>query len=325
LDEARSAFGRKDLHDALGRALQRLERRPRDPEAALIAARCLSILIYAEEAEPYYQAARQGRALPLDALQDRALGLARSNRRDEAVTAYRDLLRQFPDDPLALQRFATLLWAWGHTDEALEVCRRMIRTPTTCAVGSAIQGTIYHDTRQPRESVAAHERVLQFDPGLSSIRIPRALFLREYADDLIAIDRPEDARSLLMQARETDDDLELIHLLALANLGAGDRAEAERWWRRVTARDPSRYSAWLQLGRLALAQGRPEEAVADLTRAWELKPKSHEIASLLGVAHHRLGDRRQAMRFRAEAAKLRQAPATQPHSGGGESRSDRER
>jgi tetratricopeptide (TPR) repeat protein len=315
-DEARSAFERRDIHDALGLALQHLERRPRDPEAALIAARCLSTLIYADEAEPYYQIARQHIPLPLDARQDRALGLARSNRRDEAVAVYREILRQFPDDPTALSRLATLLWAWGRADEALEVCRNLTRTPATQVVGYAIQGTIYHETRRSRESVAAHEQVLRLDPELRLIRIPRALFLREFADDLIAVNRPEEARSLLGQAREKDDDIELMNLLALANFDAGDLTEAERWWLRLTARDPNRASAWLQLGRLALQQKRADEAVAALTRAWELAPRSHEIAWLLCAAHHRLGHPQQAARYREEAERIRQTLAAPTHRTG---------
>jgi tetratricopeptide (TPR) repeat protein len=309
LDQARSALGRGEIANALGLALQRLERRPRDREAALIAARCLSTLIYADEAEPYYQIARQGGPLPREALQDRALGLARSNRRDQAVTAYRELLRQFPDDPIALPRLATLLWAWGRADEALDVCRSLIRLRATRVIGYAIEGTIYHDTHQPEQSVVAHERVLQLDPELRGIRIPRALFLGELADDLIAINRLEDARRLLMQAPETDDDVELMDRVAQAHLAAGDHAGAEGWWQRVTARDPNRASAWLQLGRLALRQERTEEAVAALTRAWGLGPKTHETAWLLGAAHGRLGNQAQATRYREEARKIRRAGA----------------
>jgi hypothetical protein len=72
---------------------------------------------------------------------------------------------------------ATLLWACGRADEALAVCRSLARTRATRVIGSAIQGTIYHDTHQSEQSVAAHERVLQLDPELRCIRFPRGRFL----------------------------------------------------------------------------------------------------------------------------------------------------
>src|SRR5262249_9536445 len=54
LGEARRAEARGDLAEGLQRALDHLVRQPWSHEAALVAARCLSRLDYADEAEEYY-------------------------------------------------------------------------------------------------------------------------------------------------------------------------------------------------------------------------------------------------------------------------------
>src|SRR5262249_60168161 len=57
LAEAERAYARVELVDCLQHALDHLERRPWSRDAALLAARCLSRLDYADQAEPYYRRA----------------------------------------------------------------------------------------------------------------------------------------------------------------------------------------------------------------------------------------------------------------------------
>src|SRR5437879_1406625 len=74
LAQARQTYARGELIPCLEHALDHLQRRPWSREAALLAARCLSRLDYASEAEVYYE--RAGR-LSLSDSQIRAYGLAR--------------------------------------------------------------------------------------------------------------------------------------------------------------------------------------------------------------------------------------------------------
>ena len=78
---------------ALRLALDHLGRRPWSREAARIAARNLSRLDYADEAEPYYR--RCGELSP-DDLHIRAYGLVRTNQRERAIAAYEEILAGGP-------------------------------------------------------------------------------------------------------------------------------------------------------------------------------------------------------------------------------------
>ena len=98
---------------SLQHALDHLTGRPWSHEAALWAARCLSRLDYAGEAEPYYD--RAGR-LTLNDLQIRAYGLARGPSSERAIQAYNEILAISPDNVTALRRLAAVLLPQNKTD-----------------------------------------------------------------------------------------------------------------------------------------------------------------------------------------------------------------
>src|SRR4051794_37399596 len=131
------AFSRRHFTTALRLALDDLDDRPRDRDAALVAARCLTALNYMDEAESCYAIAIATGPLETHVLHERALGLARADRRDAALECYDELIRRDPDDLVAVRRLATLLWSWGHSDEALSLAGRLVEDPHTAVVGHA--------------------------------------------------------------------------------------------------------------------------------------------------------------------------------------------
>src|SRR5262249_9398351 len=108
LVEARRAEARGDLARGLQRALDHLVRQPWSHEAALVAARCLSRLDFADEAEEYYR--RIGR-LSLSDLQIRAYGLVRGPHPERAIPAYHEILERSPENVTAMRRLAAVLLA----------------------------------------------------------------------------------------------------------------------------------------------------------------------------------------------------------------------
>ena len=143
--EARAAYARGDVPTALRRALDRLDRHPRDGDAAWIAARCYSQLIHADEAGPYCEAAARAADLSTDDLQVRALGLPRSNRSEQAIAAYEEILRRDPENPTALQRLAAVRWLRSEIKQALDLAGRLSRIPSHAAVGHVMLAEIHHD------------------------------------------------------------------------------------------------------------------------------------------------------------------------------------
>jgi tetratricopeptide (TPR) repeat protein len=303
LREAAAAYGRNDLETALRKALDHLDRRPASRAAALLAARCLSRLDFAEKAEPYY---RRAGPLGLDDRHVRAYGLVRANRREEAVGAYQDILARRPDDVLALRRLAAVRIAQARRDEALALADRLIRIPSGAVIGHTLAGVVHHDTESPERAVAAFERVLALDPDLRLMPLnPSSMFWTYLAQDLLALGRPAEARRGLARALSGSGDATLAGLMGQAYRQEGDFDEAERWWRQASEWDPTLVEPWLNLGRLMLQRDRPGEAIAPLSKAAAVAPKASEPLYSLSLANRRLGRQAEADRLRAEADRLR--------------------
>jgi tetratricopeptide (TPR) repeat protein len=289
----------------LQRALDHLDRRPRDPEAARLAALCLTKLAYADRAERYYRIARDGGALSLDDSQTRALGLARGNFRDDAVAAFQEILAQRPNDVTALQRLATVYYSQTRLKEALATAQRLAKAPGGAVPGYALIGIVYHDDHKFDEAIASYEKVLALDPDLSVLGFPPTLFYTDLAQDLIDAGRPDDARHHLERALSKEADPTLIDLLGSTYRAAGRNTEAEECWKKAAKADPKLFRPWLNLGVLALATNRPAEAVTFLEKAHALGSGELEPTYLLGVAYERAARPADGERFRTKAEEIR--------------------
>src|SRR5579883_3062690 len=161
LEQARRAEAQGDLVLGLQHALDHLGRQPWSHEAALVAARCLSRLDYADEAEAYYR--RAGR-LELSDLQIRAYGLVRGPHPERAIPAYHEILQRAPENVTAMRRLAAVLLAQHDAKELLELSDRLNRVPGGRVIGEMLRGVVYHNQKNPQQAVAAFEKVLELDP-----------------------------------------------------------------------------------------------------------------------------------------------------------------
>ena len=302
LRAAEAAYRRGDLTTALATATAYLQKRPWSGRAALIAARSLTRLDHAEQAEPYY--GRAGR-LELDDLHLRSLGLGLANLCEPAIRSYREILKRSPADVLALRRLAGMLIVQHRWDEALAVADRLVMIPSGVVIGHTLAGVVHHDNENPDGAAAEFEQVLALDPELRRMPLsPRLQFWIYLTRDLLTIGRAADAQRYLRRALEESDDVYLLDLLGQACWQQGDLDEAERWWRQSTERNDQRASPFLSLGRLALQRNRPEEAIPSLERAAKLAPGAREPVYHLSIAHRRLGHREEADRLRDQAKRL---------------------
>ncbi len=313
-DEARAAFARKDYATALRRALDDLDGHPRSAESAGLAARSLSLLVFADEAEPYYQRAARGGPLGLQALRDRAEGLVLSNRRDAAVAACREILDRFGEDPTALRLMSTVRWTQGRFDEAASAAERLSRTAEGQRVGLALLGDIQHEAKHRKEAAAAFEKLLAIDPKLETVKYPIAVFYQGFSEDLVAIGRADRAREILAPAVDRDPEPVLLDALAAVEKTLGRIDEAEALWRRSALGDPGRPNPWFQLGRLALGRRQFADASDALEKADRLEPNRYEIVYNLARAYHGLGRKEDAKLLAARAEGLRGA---EPEPSGG--------
>jgi tetratricopeptide (TPR) repeat protein len=307
LDAAEAAFRRSETRTALQHALDHLERRPWSRPASLIAARCLSNLGFAAEAEPYYQ--RQPR-LSVEDQQLRALGLIRLNRQNEAEAIYNAILDERPGDPTALRRLSVLHLTRGDILKAIESAKLLTfsRDLKTQIIGWTMVATFYHNARYVDEALPAYAKVLELDPELQSMPLPRRDFWGPYLEDLVRNGQGRRAMPLIERALgEVGEDPELRFLLARAYQLDGNVVEAARAARRATELNPDAPGPWAFLGRLELSQGRAQAALEPLERALAVDGQSYSTLYSLIQANTQLGRRDEVARLtaRAEALRLR--------------------
>jgi tetratricopeptide (TPR) repeat protein len=286
LFEARRAYIRGNLAPCLEHALGHLRRQPWSREAALLAARCLSRLDYAEDAEPYYRRAGQ---LELNDAQVRAYGLARGPHPEHAIQAYNEILARWPDNVTALRRLAAVLLARNNTEQLLKLADRLGRISSGAVIGQTLRGVVYHNDKNPQQAVAAFVRVLDLDPELREMPLSRGLFWSHLADDLVDCGRFDEAGRYLSQALVGNPDPSLMNRLGHVYFLQGSLNEAERCFRQAVEWDPSGYAPWLELAKLALQRQEQAEALKDLNRAHLLAPQHYSVLYSLALVYRQLG------------------------------------
>jgi tetratricopeptide (TPR) repeat protein len=318
LSESRSAYISGDYRSALRIAQNQLKHDPRDPRAALLAARCLSRLGFLERAEDHYRMAGPSE-LGLDDLQDRAYGLAQSERPERAVEQFYEVLTRQPSNIIALKRLAAVHMSLKQWKPVLGLADRLIAIHGCEVPGQTLSAIAHHELKQYAQAAAACERVLEVDPELKEMPLPANLFWNNLALDLIALGRTRDARELLEQALEKSADAGMMELLGLTYYQQGDADSAEQCWRQAVQWDPKNADALLGLGRLALNRNEAGEAVTWLERAATSSPQALDPVYNLARAYRLLGKTAEAKHFDELAAKLR---AAGPVTDGRDARSD---
>jgi tetratricopeptide (TPR) repeat protein len=310
LGRARATYASGDYREALRAAQDFLKVRPADQSASLMAARCLTKLKQRQQAEEYY---RQCGPLGLDDMHDRAFGLVLLGKPQRAAEVYFEMIQRWPEDVLALKRLAAVLIELKQWKPALLLSERLIRIPEGQVAGHTLAGIGFHVSKHADQAVSSFERVLELDPDLKQMPLPRPLFWDHLALDLMAIGRTADARSYLERALSDREDAGLRELLGVTHEKEGRPDMAEACWRQALEDDPNNTDALLDLGRVALGRRRPDEAIRLLERAAELSPASLDPVYNLSRAYRLKGDVARAEHYEALADSLR---AARPPVGG---------
>jgi tetratricopeptide (TPR) repeat protein len=317
LSRAEALYARAGDPDSLAHVVRlshdHLNRQPWSRRAALLAARALSRLDRPQIAEQYYR--RAGTLDRADA-HLRAYAILRSNEREQAIAAYREILARWPDDAEALRLLGGIYFSRKQYDEALDVARRLRSVSTTAAAeGHRLAAAVFHDTGNPEEAAAEYERVLAVDPRLERLSGEgRTAFWHNLATDLLAIGRARETIVYLRRALSEQENSLLRTLLGRAYQQLGELDAAESCWRRAVADDPKAGVAWLELGRLELARNRLESAASALERAQAQAPDDSQVLYSLRTVYRRQGRIAEADRIDARLERLRSLAPSQ--SGG---------
>jgi tetratricopeptide (TPR) repeat protein len=304
---ARSAYLQGELALCLQHALDHLERRPWSREAALLVARCLSRLDYADQAEPYFK--RAGR-LELSDAQLRAYGLARGAHPERAIQAYHEILESWPDNVTALRRLAAVQLAQNNMNELLSLADRLIEIPKGAVIGYTLRAVVFHNESNPQRAIECFERVLALDPELREMPLSRRLFWSHFSDDLIADGRIDDARGALIKALANAPDSDLMSRLGRIYFLQGALDEAERCFWQAAEWDPSDYKPHFDLSKIALQRQQREEALTHLNHAKTLAPEEYGVLYSLASVYRQLGRLADAARVQEAVTQLRDKPAS---------------
>ena len=258
LGTAHAAYKRGEYRTSLRAAKARLAFFHRDQAASLMAARCLTRLGHAAEAEAFYD---RSEPLEIDDLRARAEGLVRADLTRPAAEVFEEILKRRPDDAGPLKKLAFIRLGLKQWTSALELTGRLIAIPSEAVFGLTMAGIAHHESKNYNQSVAASVRVLELDPDLKRMPLPKALFWQNLAKDLIATGRSDEARAYLECALVDRKDAGLMELLGLTYFHQGATDRAEECWRQAAGLDPENMMVSLYLGWIALRREQWGEAV----------------------------------------------------------------
>lgn len=280
---------RESSGDRIGALADYRAAHERDPGSAEVGERLGRMLIGQEDLE--------GAWLVLD----RVLGVASeawSLRRDRATLALRRgrldvasedldrLLAADPDDVNALSLLARLRSLQGQPRRALQAARRAFRVLPESPVTAVNLATALASTGEASEAMEA----ISFLDRSDASEVPPRDRTRITAMAEIVLGRlPEASERLRGWVDEHPDDAEVLGMLATALRQSGRLSEALAVVGRAVAVDRDSFSLQIEHGRVLLAQGDAEAAIAVLAQAWEASGRSGPASLELYSALHRRG------------------------------------
>lgn len=180
-----------------------------------------------------------------------------SGRADEALKQYESALAKAPNDPDLMLRVGCGKVAAGLARQAEELLRKVLQQrPTSAETNHCLGRALLVEGTRLADALRALERAVELDPH----RAEYYLYVGWAANEAGNVPKAE---------RALDEALKL------------DRGLADAYWQR---------------GVLRQRQGAVRDAIADLTRALELRPTRYEAHAALAEAYYDLGKEAQALR-----------------------------
>jgi predicted O-linked N-acetylglucosamine transferase (SPINDLY family) len=222
-----------------------------------------------------------------------AVGLQQQGRLDEAVQLFREVLIVEPNNPAALYSLAVIESNCGRYADAMHLIERSIAENPKFTQAFLARSIIASHLGQIDGAEISIRETLRLSPDEADASI-QAELLREVSDDAAktartdiaaAIDqattlaesgRHEEAKAVyrrfIVAGNAAFRHIAFFNLATLCNQ-LGQLAEAEAYFRQALHLDEQLFPAYLNLGAITEAQGRPDEAIA----IWEATLDKPEI------------------------------------------------
>lgn len=172
-----------------------------------------------------------------------------------AASIYRGILKIDPNSLAALLGLHSVERAQGHADEADKALARAMQSHPNEVLPAQMMAQVYLASGRPRKAVEATDaasRAHPDDAGLLEARGLAYLALNEAANAIIPLNK-------LVQMR--GDSPDAFVYLSAAQTALGDKTAAKAALNAALKLNPSHYGARLASGRIALVDGRNEEAM----------------------------------------------------------------
>ncbi|MCB9897459.1 MAG: tetratricopeptide repeat protein [Planctomycetes bacterium] len=191
---------------------------------------------------------------------------------DDAIAAYEQALVVDPGYTEAHQNLAAALLRVGRPQDALAHVAEAERLGGVTARSAFTRGAALGELQRDDESRAALEECLRLDPSQADAH--NLLGLAALRDGRLA-----EAETHLLAARDAapDEARPRYNLGRLRELQERD-GDAEALYREALAREPDYVPALARLGQLLARTGRIDEALAQLSRAADLRPDDASLA-----------------------------------------------
>jgi len=207
----------------------------------------------------------------------RARALLADGRANEAVPALESVVSAQPGNAIALSGLAQA-YAALRDPRALTTFERAVAANPSNLPFRVEWVEYLWDTRRYEQGNAEMEKIIRAAPGNAKLHA-------HYGMNLASQSRYARAAAEFDAARRDGlDSGEVLFYLGSALWECGRLEESEKYLREAVARDPDKAASRHRLGRLLLFRGKPDLAVAELSRAAQKSPDSAEIALDYGRA-----------------------------------------
>jgi tetratricopeptide (TPR) repeat protein len=211
---------------------------------------------------------------------DLAFALSHLGKNADAITAYRKATELDPKWFEAQQNLGFALAKSGDLAGAANALKTAVTLKPTVGGQQALAAAWLSlaqvtEDGQPREALAAYQRVSELDPANSDAQVGIAR-MTERSGNLAA------AEQQYLKLADAGSRESVEHLIGLY-LKQERFADAETWLRKYMAANPHNMAAQSQLGKVLAAEGKMQEAIAALEPVYQVAPEpklARELAEL---------------------------------------------
>lgn len=230
---------------------------------------------------------------------ERAAGLLREGKLEEAEQQLAAVLKGAPNEAGALNLLGTIRAQQGRLDEAESLFTRAARADLRFVGPRMNLAYLYHLKGLPAKEIVTLGEVLNLDPDNVDVaqKLARLLLNSNRLDECINL-----VEDLQRRGRASSS---LLAILGDAHLGRGDSKRAEESYELALGQDAGDATALLGMAQVALRKGDAQGAVPYLARAKEAAADSPDLLYGFAVVALRGGFGDEAGEALARAARLR--------------------